>query len=91
MIVQSARNVSTQTHASKVPRADERAGFQSIQSAVQHGANAAGAVTSSLMLQEVAGRLEGMRLLAAVSIGIGLLGVPLVAALERRVRAAGSR
>lgn len=87
MIFQSTRNVSTQTLTSKVPRPDERAGFQSIQSAIQHGAGAAGAVTSSLMLHEVGGHLTGMPALAVLSIAAGVVGVPLVAALERRVRA----
>ena len=86
MVFQSGRNVSLTTLSSKVPRADERAGHQSLQSAVQHAAAAAGAVSSSAMLTDTGSHLDGMPALAMVSVVIGLTGVPLAFALERRLR-----
>lgn len=85
MVFQSARNVSLQTLASKVPEPDERAGYQSIQSAIQHAAAAAGAVLSSTMLTEVGGRLEGMPTLCVTSILVAALGVPVAMLLEARL------
>ncbi len=86
MVFQSGRNVSLTTLTSKVPRADERAGYQSLQSAVQHAAAAAGAISSSAMLTDRGGHLDGMPALAMVSVVIGLMGVPVALALERRLR-----
>jgi predicted MFS family arabinose efflux permease len=86
MVFQSARNVSQQTMTSKVPSAEERAGYQSMQSAVQHGAAACGAVVSSSMLHEAAGRLEGMPTLAVVAMGVAVAGIPLAFGLEARLR-----
>jgi predicted MFS family arabinose efflux permease len=68
MLANSSRNVPYNTLTSKVPAADERARFLSIQSAVQHLAGAAGAFLSSLLLHELPdGRLEGIPHVAAVS------------------------
>jgi predicted MFS family arabinose efflux permease len=50
MTAMSFRNVSHTTLTSKVPGPHERARFQSIQSAVQHAASAAGAFLSSQLL-----------------------------------------
>jgi predicted MFS family arabinose efflux permease len=86
MIFQSARNVSQQTLTSRVPQAEERAGFQSLQSAVQHAGSALGAVSSSALLHELAGRLEGMPRVSAVAIAVAVVGVPLAFILERMVR-----
>jgi predicted MFS family arabinose efflux permease len=86
MVFQSTRNVSQQTMTSKVPNAEERGGFQSISSAVQHGASATGAVVSSAMLHESAGRLEGMPVLAVVAITVAVVGVPIAFLLEGRLR-----
>ena len=85
-LFQSGRNVSLTTLTSKVPRADERAGYQSLQSAVQHAAAAAGAVSSSAMLTDRGGHLDGMPALEMVSVVLGLTGVPVALALERRLR-----
>lgn len=52
MLSNSVRNVSLNTLLSKVPRSEERASFQSTQSAVTHMAAALGAVVSSAMLME---------------------------------------
>jgi len=86
MVFQSARNVSQQTLTSRVPRPDERAGFQSLQSAVQHAGSALGAVSSSALLLEVGGRLEGMPRVAGLAIGVAVVAVPLAFVLERQVR-----
>jgi predicted MFS family arabinose efflux permease len=86
MVFQSARNVSQQTLTSRVPRADERAGFQSLQSAVQHAGSALGAVTSSALLTEVGGRLEGMPRVAGLAIGVAVVAIPLAFVLEKQVR-----
>jgi hypothetical protein len=64
-----------------VPRADERARFQSTQSAVQHLASAAGALLSSALLATgKGGRLEGMWKVALFS---GILGLALPFLLAR--------
>lgn len=86
MVFQSGRNVSQTTLTSRVPRADERAGYQSLQSAVQHGAAAAGAISSSALLTDTGAHLEGMATLSGVAIAVGLLGIPLAFALESRLR-----
>ncbi len=86
MVFQSARNVSQQTLTSRVPPPEERAGYQSLQSAVQHAGSALGAMTSSALLIELGGRLEGMPRVALLAIVVAVLGVPLVFVLERRVR-----
>lgn len=91
MIFQSTRNVASQTLTSKVPAADERAGFQSINSAIQHGAGACGAVLSSTLLDDTSGRLDGMPTVAAVAIGAALVSVPVARALEAGVRRLGAK
>ena len=81
------RNVAYNTLTSKVPRLDERARFMSIQSAIQHGASAAGAVVSSLMLTELpGGALQGMARVGLVSIGLTLLLPTFLFAVESSVR-----
>lgn len=87
MVFSSGRNVSLQTLTSKVPAADERAGFQSIQSAIQHAAAASGAMMSSVLLHEVDGKLTQVPLLVAVSFAASLLMVPAASMLEQRLRA----
>ncbi len=91
MVFSSGRNVSLQTLTSKVPAPDERAGFQSIQSAIQHGAAACGAMMSSMLLHEVDGKLTQVPLLVAVSFASSLLMVPAASMLEGRLRAAAPR
>jgi predicted MFS family arabinose efflux permease len=87
MVTQSARNVAQQALTSKVPSPTERAGFQSLQSSVQHGALAAGAFLGSFLLGEVDGKLTGLPLLGAVAVVVAATGLPLAAWLERRLRA----
>lgn len=89
MVFSSGRNVSLQTLTSKVPRPDERAGFQSIQSAIQHAAAAMGAMSSSVLLSEVDGRLSGAPMLVAVATAVSTLMVPAAFLLERRLKRPG--
>ncbi len=86
ILANSFRNPALSTLASRVPRAAERARFQSTQSAVQHLASAGGALLSSVLLGSAeGGRLTGMWKVAAFS-GVLSLGLPfLLAAVEPRV------
>ncbi|HUJ24514.1 MAG TPA: MFS transporter [Myxococcales bacterium] len=73
MLAMSFRNVSYNTLTTKVPQGAERARFMSIQSAVQHGASAAGAFLSSQLLREQpGGALIGMDQIAFISIALTL-------------------
>ncbi|MCU0695562.1 MAG: MFS transporter [Myxococcaceae bacterium] len=100
MLAQGLRNVSYNTLTTKVPDPARRATFQSLQSAVQHGATALAAFGSGLLLTEVArtplatdapGRparmLLGMDHVSLVSMGLSLLIPGLLLVVERRVRA----
>lgn len=87
MLLLTTRNVAHSTLASKVPVAAERASFQSLQSATQHLASAAGASLSSALLSvEPGGHLAGMPRVACLSIGFTLLLPVLVLRVERGVR-----
>lgn len=83
ILANSFRNPALSTLASRVPRAAERARFQSTQSAVQHLASAGGALLSSALLESAeGGRLSGMWKVAAFS-GAMSLGLPfLLAAVQ---------
>lgn len=80
------RNVSHTTLASRVPGPDERAGFTSLQSTVQHLASAAGAVVSARLLANTpGGRLAGIEIVAGAAIAL-TLALPLVMrSVERRL------
>ena len=87
MLAMSFRNVAYNTLTSKVPRADERARFMSIQSAVQHTASALGAFLSARMLGLRAdGSLSGMENVAFVAIALTLLLPLFLFAVESSVR-----
>ncbi len=86
MMGSGLRNVSYSTLLSKVPRAEERARFGSVQSAVQHAASALGAFGASLLLGQHDDRsLIGMPRVAWTSIALGIMVVPLFWIVERRV------
>ncbi len=99
MLGNSARNPCLSSLASRVPRPEERARFQSTQSAVQHLASASGALLSSQLLGSAAdGRLLGMDRVAIFSASLAvalplLLGLvePRVLRREARDRAEGAR
>ena len=82
------RGVAVSALSSRVPPPQERAGFQSVQSAVQSLSAALGALLSTAVLHERPDHsLQGMDLLAGGAI-VATLVVPLLAgAVERRVQA----
>ena len=73
MGAQSIRNVASSALASRVPAPHERAGFQSLQSAVQHMGSALGAVVGATFLSSgPSGELLGMPKLAAFAMLVSL-------------------
>lgn len=80
------RNVSHIALASQVPRADERAGFMSLQSTTQHLASAAGSFGAAQMLTVSDGRLVGIHLVAAIAIVLTLVLPLIMHRVERCVR-----
>jgi predicted MFS family arabinose efflux permease len=87
MIAMAFRNVAYNTLVSRVPNADERARFGSLQSAVQHFAASAAAFTSAQLLTELPNKtLSGIPTVAVASIAISLSLIPLFFIVERRVR-----
>lgn len=87
MTCQAMRNVAVQTITTKVPLPQERARYQSLQTAIQHLATSTGAYVSTLFLVEVAGpRIEGMSVVATLAIVGGLI-VPMgLGLLEKRLK-----
>ncbi len=80
------RNVPYNTLMTLVPGHQERATFMSLQSAMQHLAAAAGAFASSRILVMLPNqRLAGMNKVAALSIGLTALGLPVLWWLSRHV------
>lgn len=88
MISMSIRNVSMGSLSTRVPRADQRAGYMSLQSTAQHVASAVGAFLSSRLLREgPGGRLEGIATVASLSVVLATALPGLLALIGRRVRA----
>jgi predicted MFS family arabinose efflux permease len=91
MILNSGRNVAYNTLTSKVPRADERARFMSMQSAVQHMSGAVGAMGSSLLLTELpGGRLGGVERMTVVAIVCFGIAPILMGQVAKRLDGAGA-
>jgi predicted MFS family arabinose efflux permease len=87
MLSNSVRNPALTSLASRVPRAAERARFQSTQSAVQHLASAGGALLSARLLSTgPGGRLLGMDRVAAFSAVLALALPLLLWRVQPRVR-----
>ena len=87
MIASGLRNVSLNTLMSRVPGAEERARFSSMQSAVQHLAASVAAFAAAQLLHELpGGRLEGIPAVASTAIGLGAIVIPLMWLVERRVK-----
>lgn len=86
MVGSALRNVSLNTVISHIPPPNLRARYMSIQSAVQHALSAAGAMTSSVLLQnEPSGKLIGIPRIAAVTL-VTVMALPfLVRCLEHHV------
>lgn len=88
MTTASLRGVPLSTLASKLPAPHERAQYMSLQSAVQHLASSAGAISASWILTTGPGeRIENLPTVVALSIGIGACLPLLMWRTERRVRA----
>jgi predicted MFS family arabinose efflux permease len=88
MVAMSFRNVSMNTLSSKVPEPQERAGFMSVQSAVQHLTSALAAFLSSEILYVLPnGKLEGIEYVAWICIALSLFLPFLMLLLERRLKA----
>ncbi len=89
MLGMAFRNVAYNTLTTKVPQADERARFSSIQSAVQHLASAIGAFVSAQFLTELPDKtLSGISEMALTAIALGVVVVPLLWIVEAHVRRA---
>jgi predicted MFS family arabinose efflux permease len=88
MLTSNARNVAFNTLASRVPRPELRARFQSFQSMVSHLGLAAGGLFGPLVLaSEPDGRLVGIDQVAWVSIGTLLVVQGVMRVVERMVDA----
>lgn len=88
MTAMTLRNMSVNVQASRVPTAQQRARFASVQSTVQHVAASCAAVISSALLTELPDKsLAGMRDVLAVSTVFNVLLVPLAWAVERGLAA----
>ena len=86
-IAMGARGVAFNTTNSKVPLPEQRARFQSAQSAVQHAAAALAAFASSKILSERPdGGLAHMDRIAYLSIGLSLLVPTIMLLVERELR-----
>lgn len=86
MLFGTLRNISSNTLTSKVPKPEERAGFMSLQSAVQHTATAMGGILSSrLLTTSVDGKLEGVERIVYASSALMILASVAIVALQRRV------
>lgn len=88
MITSNARNVSTQTLASRVPAPALRARYQSMQSMVQHLGLAAGGLLGPVVLTSDAdGSLHGIPTMVVISIVSLMIVLPLIRFVEVTVNA----
>jgi predicted MFS family arabinose efflux permease len=88
MLSGGLRMVPMGSLSTRVPRPDQRAGFMSAQSAVQHGGSALGAMFSAAVLaSEPSGKLVGMNLVASGALVLALVVPFLAARIEEGVRA----
>jgi len=88
----SIRNVSMSSLSTRVPRADQRAGYMSLQSTAQHISSATGAFASSRLLHDVpGGRLAGISTVAVISTVLALTLPPMLAAIDKRISAREAR
>lgn len=92
MTAMTFRNMSVNVQASRVPTANERARFASIQSTVQHVASSCAAVLSSALLTERPDKsLAGMGVVLGVSTAFNAVLIPLVGSVERGLAASAQR
>lgn len=86
MVAMSIRNISTTTLTTQVPANHERAGFMSINSAVQNISSALGAIVSSLLLETTnSGALTGMSSVALLAMLFAAASPFLVHRVHRQV------
>jgi len=86
MFFGTMRNISANTLTSKVPKPEERAGFMSLQSAVQHSAAAFGGILSSRILTTSStGIVEGFDSLVIASTIPLVAAVLIIVLLQRRI------
>lgn len=86
MVAMTGRGVGAQTLSSMVPLPAQRGAYMAIQSSVIQMAGAIGSFISSIILTEENGRLVNMDKLGTATIVMGLMVVPLLWLVERRVR-----
>jgi predicted MFS family arabinose efflux permease len=92
MMGMGTRNITNQAQNSKVPRPEQRAGFQSLNNAAQHLASGLGAAFSTLLLHSAPdGRLLGLRSVALASGAVALAYPWWALSLERRLKRRGER
>jgi predicted MFS family arabinose efflux permease len=83
----SIRGVSYNTLSSKVPPANQRGRFMSMQSAIQHMASASGAfIAAKLLTANEDHSLSGMYQVAMIAFSLSLTLPPLIYILEARVK-----
>lgn len=87
MLFGTIRNISSSTLTSKVPRPEDRAGFMSLQSAVQHTATSAGGILSSrLLVTSPEGLLVGIENIVYASAAIATIAVIAIVVLQKNIK-----
>ncbi len=77
MIGMAIRNVSNYTLFSKIPSLNDRAGFMSVISCIQHIASSAGAIATSLIVTKANNKLQYMDIATIIAIILFII-VPLI-------------
>ena len=83
MIGMAIRNVSNYTLFSKIPNLNDRAGFMSIISCIQHVSASAGAILTSLIVVQENGQLKYMDIAALVAIILFLIAPFILIKIEK--------
>jgi len=87
MITMSSRNVTISAITSEIPKPQERAGFMSLVSAVQHLMSGAGSMCSTFMLKQTAdARLGGMDRVTLISMAAFGLSALLIFKVEKVIK-----
>lgn len=86
MIGMAIRNVSNFTLYSKVPALNDRAGFMSIISCIQHIASSLGAILTSLILIESGNKLQNMEIVAIIASLMFLIAPIILYKIEYRIK-----
>ena len=83
MIGMAIRNVANYTLFSKVPHLNDRAGFMSVISCIQHLSASVGAILTSCIIVERNGKLENMDISAFISIILFLIAPLILIKIEK--------